>query len=403
MKNKFNISKLLEDSKSSIYSWATNDLTCLLAMEVMSIGYTKMKLFYDDLGEDPEDLIVIFGPDGSTTRNKTRFDEGVGYGCVIATKKYIFPSLLHPNACGFGLYRIDELPNRESLIKKLNHMKMHGVPIGDKRGKWDVWKSNHFIDLLQLDHLYYDTYQKILLPGKYVLIHSSQQTEKNKLSYWEPNDFITIETPLGKAAGLEGKSASEYLEYFKSVEQYSKAKRTSIANELFGEENVYCVSNPTHQGYFVEGEYYVMRLGLYNTQSKSGSSNLSLFPLGFNGYSSIYLYEGLENIKDQFWNQKEIDKAKELNHLNFIRRANIMPHGGGYKLFYPHKKVRSVYYENQIFFELFDSDVQSKLLIQDIEALEYGYRVPEDIIPLVDKYELGRQIATFSPEYVIKF
>ncbi len=403
MKSTDNLLDLFNKTRASIYSWATNDLTCFLAMEVMTVGYAKMKLFYEDLGEDPDEIVVLFGPDGSTTRNKSRFDEGVGYGCIIATKRFIFPSLLHPNACGFGLYRLDELPEQKILIKRLNHMKTAGIPVGDKRGKWDVWKSNHFIDLIQLDELFAESYEEILIPGNYVLIHSSQQTEKQKLSYWNPSEFIAVETPLGKVMGLEGDSAKNYLEYFKSVEQYSKAKRTSIANELFGEDNVFCVANPTHQGYYKEKDYYVMRLGLYDTLSKSGDMNLPLFPLGFNGYSTIYLYEGLANISDVHWSKSEIEKANNLNHVDFIRRANILPHGGGYKLDYPYRSVKSKYYENQIFFELFDPDVRSKLLIQDIEALEYGYRQPEEIIPLVDRYDLGKQIATFSPEYVIKF
>ena len=223
-----NLIELLDKTRASIYSWATNDLTCQLAKEVMTLGYVKMKLFYEDLGENPEEIIVIFGPDGSTTRNKTRFDEGVGYGCTIATKRFIFPSLLHPNACGFGLYRLDEIPEQKEMIRRLNHLKKSGVPVGDIRGKWDVWKSNHFIDIIELDELFDERYAELLSPRKYVLIHSSQQTEKQKLSYWYPEEFISMDTPLGTIKGLEGDSARNYLDYFKSVEQYSKANALQL-------------------------------------------------------------------------------------------------------------------------------------------------------------------------------
>ena len=139
---------LLMEAKKDQYSWATNDLTFLLAQEVMSIGFAKIKLFYESLGLDPNSVIVAFGPDGSITRNKRRFSKGVGYGCVVATKEYIFPSLLQPNGCGYGLYAINEFSSIKDLIKKLNILKSEGIPIGEKRGLWDVWKSNHFIDIL---------------------------------------------------------------------------------------------------------------------------------------------------------------------------------------------------------------------------------------------------------------
>ncbi|MHA2408477.1 MAG: hypothetical protein ACXACA_08935 [Candidatus Ranarchaeia archaeon] len=110
------LTKLLEQARDELYSWATNDLTCQLAKEVMSIGLAKIKLFYQELGLDPS-VIIVFGPDGSVTRNKARFNEGVGYGCVVATREYIFPSLLQPNGCGFGLFHIANMPSLHELMK----------------------------------------------------------------------------------------------------------------------------------------------------------------------------------------------------------------------------------------------------------------------------------------------
>ncbi|MFX0125884.1 MAG: hypothetical protein ACFFAE_19845, partial [Candidatus Hodarchaeota archaeon] len=298
MRNDSILAKLLEQARDELYSWATNDLTCQLAKEVMSIGLVKINLFYQELGLDPS-VIIVFGPDGSVTRNKARFNEGVGYGCVVATKDYIFPSLLHPNGCGFGLFQIANMPSLGELIRRLNHMKKEGVPVGEQRGKWDVWKSNHFIDILRLDELSqnYLEYEEWLSQGSYVLIHSSQQIETKRLSRWDSEKFTTVDTPFGTIEGLCDESLKEYLSFFQKVEEYSKKKRIAIANILFGKDNIRCIANPTHQGYYKENNYNVMRLGLYNSLNKTGEKKLPLFPLAFNGYSFIYLYEGQPNIK----------------------------------------------------------------------------------------------------------
>ncbi|MFX1282511.1 MAG: hypothetical protein ACFFB5_02610 [Promethearchaeota archaeon] len=404
MKNDSILSKLLKQARKELYSWATNDLTCQLAKEVMSIGLAKIKLFFKELGLDSS-AIVVFGPDGSVTRNKARFNEGVGYGCVVATKNYIFPSLLHPNGCGFGLYQIDNMPSLPELLRKLNKLKKEGVPIGNQQGKWDVWKSNHFIDILRLDGVSpnYSQYDEWLSQGNYVLIHSSQQVQTERLRCWNKGEFTTVDTPLGIIEGLTDESLKEYLRFFQSVESYSKKKRASIATELFGENNVSCISNPTHQGYYQENDYYVMRLGLYNSLDRTGEKNIPIFPLAFNGYSFIYLYEGLPNINEQHWTNKQYQQAKNMRQVDFLKQVNLLPHGGGYSLNYPFSIVRSVVFDGIIYFELFDAPMESKLLVQNIEALEYGYRGPTEILPLVDRFELGKRVARFVPTQVIKF
>ncbi|UCG90155.1 MAG: hypothetical protein JSU57_00070 [Candidatus Heimdallarchaeota archaeon] len=396
--------KLLDEARNEIYSWATNDLTCQLAKEVMSIGLAKMKLFYQELGLDPY-VIVIFGPDGSITRNKARFNEGVGYGCTVTTKDYIFPSLLHPNGCGFGLYQIEDMPSLPELLRRLNKLKKEGVPIGSQQGKWDVWKSNHFIDILRLDGISpkYSQYEEWLSQGNYVLIHSSQQVQTERLRQWNKDEFTRVETPFGAIEGLIDESLKEYLRFFRKVEDYSKKKRTSIATELFGEHNINCIANPTHQGYYQENNYYVMRLGLYNSVDQTGEKNIPIFPLAFNGYSFIYLYEGQPNINIRHWTNNQYKRAMDMGHDDFLKQANLLPHGGGYSLMYPFSTVRSVMLDGVIYFELLDAPMESQMLIQNIEALEYGYRDPTEILPLVDRLELGKRVARFVPTQVIKF
>ncbi len=399
------IRDLLQEAKSHMYSWTTNDLTSKLAKEVMSIGLAKIISFYQESGNDPNNVLVVFGPDGSITRNKSRFNSGVGYGCAVITKDYLFPSLLHPNGCGFGLYHVSNMPPIDQLMDRLHILKKDGVPVGRQTGKWDVWKSNHFIDLLRLESLTnrYSHYEKYLPSGDYVLIHSSQQTEKEKLSYWKEEEFERIKTPFGVIEGLPEDSGNEYLNYFESVENYSKNKRESIAEALFGEENITCISNPTHQGYYKENNLFTMRLGLYNSLDTTGDTPLPLFPIGFNAYSFIYLYEGEPNIDTKYWTGVQLQQSEEKDHTSILKGVNILPHGGGYKLHFPFYDVKTLIHNNEYYFELSQAPMQSRMIIQNVESLEYGYRGPSEVLPVVERLELGRKVAQFVPVQVIKY
>ncbi|MHA1975508.1 MAG: hypothetical protein ACW98F_02870 [Candidatus Hodarchaeales archaeon] len=399
------IRNLLQEATLHMYSWTTDDLTSKLAQEVMRIGLAKIISFYQASGYDPNDVLVVFGPDGSITRNKSRFNSGVGYGCAVITKDYLFPSLLHPNGCGFGLYHVSNLPSLPQIMDRLQVLKNEGVPVGKQTGKWDVWKSNHFIDLLRLESLSedYSHYEKYLPQGDYVLIHSSQQTEKQRLSYWEQEEFEKVDTPFGLVEGLPYKSGKRYLNYFQSVEEYSKNKRTSIAENLFGEDNITCISNPTHQGYYQENNLFTMRLGLYNSLDATGDARLPLFPIGFNGYSFIYLYEGKPNVNPEFMTGVQLKQSEERDHTSILKKINILPHGGGYKLLYPFIDVKTLIHNNEYYFELFQAPMQSRMIIQNVESLEYGYRGPSEVLPVIEKINLGKSVARFVPVQIIKY
>ena len=56
---------LIQKARTEIYSWATNDLTCQLGKEVMSIGLAKIKSFLEIVESDPRNVLVISGTSGA--------------------------------------------------------------------------------------------------------------------------------------------------------------------------------------------------------------------------------------------------------------------------------------------------------------------------------------------------
>lgn len=364
----------------------------------MAVGVHKMQHFLDAVGADVNDVVVVFGPDGTITKNRERFRGGTGYGCAVSTKDYMFPNLLRPNSCGFGFFKLYNFNSRE-FLEAHKELKRNGVKINKETEVIDTYKSNHFIDLLRLEETYIDDY--CLEPGLYVLIHSSPQKLKGDLYNWNSEDMITIDTSLGEVDGLSSSGAEEYLKLFKKVEDVSKKKRVTIADELFGEGNVELVCNPTHQGYFKEDGRYVMRLGIHNSTDAS-TCGKPIFPIGLNAYSPIFLYEGLENIKKKFWTVGQLERAEEQNHTKIIENINILPHGGGYSLNLPYTDVNYEIEGDEILYVLSDPMIRGSLTFFEPGYIEYKYRSPNEILPQIRRFELGEKIAMFSPLKIFK-
>jgi hypothetical protein len=303
--NKKKIMKELTEAGKRVYSFATTDLAYKLGKAAMGVGIYKIQWFLDKVGSDKEDIVAVFGPDGTITMNTGRFESGVGYGCVVSTRSYMFPTLLKPNACGFGLFKINDF-DYEQVLKNHQELKRNGVQVDDKTEVMDTSKSNHFISILNLEEVYKERYG--LDQGFYVIIHSSPQSFKEKLYNWDSGDLIKERTPLGEVEGLSGGGAKDYLSFFKKAEEVSKMKRIAIAEKLFGSGNVETICNPTHQGYFEEGGRYTMRLGIHNSLDLS-SEGKRLFPIGFNSYSPIFLYTGKKNINKKFWTVHQLERA----------------------------------------------------------------------------------------------
>ncbi|MFW6117785.1 MAG: hypothetical protein ACOC6G_04285, partial [Thermoproteota archaeon] len=347
----------LERAEKQSYFFTKTDLSSKISYRSMALGVAKIQCFLDEVEGNPEDVVVVFGPDGCFTRNYERFRNGVGYGCAVSTEKYMFPKLLRPNACGFLLIHLTEEVALREILKAHKKLKTEGVMVNGKRDKWDIYKSNHFVDLIRLEtveHPYTEEFEWLKPGEKFVLLHSSPQGYKEDLYNFRSEEMIKVETSLGPVEALSGKGASEYIELFKEAEKISKDKRVVIAESLFGEENIETVCNPTHQGYFKEDSRFVMRLGTHNSQDTSSPTGKPIFPIAFNAYSKFFLYEGRPNIKYDFWTEKQRERAEELGHKKIIENINILPHGGGYALNLPYSDVDYTILNGEIYYKLFN-------------------------------------------------
>jgi hypothetical protein len=145
-----------------------------------------------------------------------------------------------------------------------------------------------------------------------------------------------------------------------------------------------------------------MRLGTHNSKDTSSPTGKPIFPVAFNAYSKFFLYEGRPNIKYDFWTEKQRERAEELGHKKIIENINILPHGGGYALNLPYTDVDYTILNGEIYYKLFNPLMEGSFRTNSARYLEYEYRNPDYVLPMVDRFELGEKMATFVPEEILK-
>ena len=149
--------------------------------------------------------------------------------------------LCKPNACGMLVGGLEQLPDIESLIRKLRELEMDTVKINGVEVAWDFYKSNHFIDVLEVKAV---TKPDFDLPGYAFAVHgsASEFTGDNESGfglYYDKSRRLCemaecIETPFGEFHIVAGDAAKRYFERYRCVEDFAKKKRRSAGNLLFG-------------------------------------------------------------------------------------------------------------------------------------------------------------------------
>ncbi len=110
-----------------------------------------------------------------------------------------------------------------------------------------------------------------------------------------------------------------------SVSLPSKKRRELVAQKLFGDFEL--LSNETHQGLISCNE---ILLGCHHINNKD-----TIYPLTLRGDLPAYLLEGKKNLEPaSIENLGFAKRARQLGVYQRLRKANVIPHGGGYT--FPH-------------------------------------------------------------------
>ncbi|MBC7190534.1 hypothetical protein H5U35_10125, partial [Candidatus Aerophobetes bacterium] len=165
-----------------------------------------------------------------------------------------------------------------------------------------------------------------------------------------------------------------------------------VAEKLFGEYQL--IFNENHQGLLNYNEVLLGCHFIDNTEK--------LYPLTLRSDLPAYLLRGKLNLTEQAIEILGFEnRARRFGLYENLRKANIIPHGGGYN--FPHLlNVEKVYQiEGRRYFKTDVANDRGKQIICDVQDLPYTYRGKEILIKLLE-LDMAEIVAKLIPLYVVK-
>lgn len=401
--------ELLEAATDRIFSLGPRDLASALAYENMRYGLGKMIYALDNL-----DLHCVFGPDATITRNVKRWISGFGYGALIKWPKQgmFFPEL-RPNGCGMLLARIDGMLQQKEIIDRISELENSELYLDNVKIEPDFGHGNHFFEFYSVLESSPDIEKILPEKSNYAVIHGSCPERKDEV-YSAVDKGEWVKTPLGKISVLDGNEGQDYYKLWKEFDDFCKRRRELLAREVLGDCEV--ISNLTHQGLFAENE---IRLGCYDTMVRSQNNKEIMFPVALRWDTPVYIFKGKKNLSEEVIGRLGFDeRADELGLINELKRTNILPHGGGYRLELEYTKMEVVTTEIGNHFILSGAKPVSKvgemiettkkgvsrfgeMIIMSPNELPYDYR-GVGVIEKTMEYNLAALVAKLQPLMTLK-
>jgi len=392
---------MLQNAKNHCFFIGLNDSGAELCKANTVYGIAGIHYVQNQLGISPN-ATFISTPDMTITRNVSRWGSGFGYGGKISWGKGDDDLIIlntKPNACGMMVGGLEELPNIESLIKKLHELETSAIEVDGVKVNWDFYKSNHFIDVFRVKPVV--KLDQNLPPYAFIIHGAADELRGDNESgfgiYYDKSKQLRemaerVETPLGEFLILTGSAAKKYFERYQFVENFSKKKRRIAAELLFGK--FIEISNETHQGLINMNEI-VLGCHYLNNQT-------TLFPLTLRADLPAYLVKGNPNLSSESIDLLGFEKrAKNLGVYDRLLNADIFPHGGGYVLPDTLTVNKVIEVDGKRYFEVELQNDRGKKIISEVRELPYEYRGRKVVLRAL---EIGsiEIVVKLIPQYVLK-
>lgn len=398
-------SDVLDRASGHVFSSGLMDSANALCVANMKYGLAKIHYALFQLGMEP-DATFVGAPDATVTRNVRRWNSGLGYGGKLSwgdgDRKIVFLDTM-PNACGMLVGELESLPRMDKLIDNISSVLGEEETIDNIAIEWDFAVSNHFIDLFRYKPLD-DTEDS---PQKYIfIIHGSvpelkgdNETKFGFGLYRHKSSVLEemaeeIETPFGKTWIVKDDAASEYLRLNDYACELSKKKRLRAAERIFGDFTEIC--NPIHQG------LQNMNNHLLGCQSTEESD--TLLPIALRADLPAYLVNGKPNFdEDTIEHLGFIKRAERYEVTHRLLKANILPHGGGYKFDSILGINRVIESRGGLRYYLTDMSTghESEKVFSNPRELEYSYRGREVVRRAVN-LNMCEIVARLMPRFILK-
>jgi len=393
--------ELFARAKQMIFSMGVEDSAAQLCAANMAYGLAKINFALVQLGYPP-DACFIATPDMTITRNTGRWRAGFGYGGKIQWGWGDRPLIVldvKPNGCGMLVGGLTDMPDPQSIIRRLNELQQTPLELQGVKISWDFGKGNHFIDLCVVQPIAAD----ISLPPYMFVIHGScpelhQESALGPGLYWDASETLRQQarrllTPWGPLHILLDEAAWAYWTFWQTADAFAKERRLIAARHCFPDFQM--ISNTTHQGLLHPN---AILLGCHDSQPPDNC----LLPIMVRSDLPGYLFAGLPNLSEAVIDSLGFrPRAEQLGVLSCLQKANIIPHGSGYSL--PHLvEVRRVWeWGERRYFEMSTAQAGTTELIEDLHDVQQKYRGRQPVLKTLE-CGLGKMISRLTPLHFLK-
>ena len=391
--------ELIERAKQHIFSLGLNDVASYLCRLNMKFGLAKIHYTQYKLGMEPN-ATFISAPDETVTRNKVRWENGIGYGGKLSwgsgEDKVMILDVM-PNACGMLVGGIKNPPEPREIINNVHELKRKGAFIDDTKVSWDFHVGNHFIDIFRVAKV-----TEINLPDYIFIIHSAapelQGENQQRLGlYYHKSSVLKemmkeVKTPFGPCRVVLDGDAKEYYEFFRHAEEFAKKRRRLAAAEIFGDFTE--IINETHQGLL---NYNEIALGCHYINQQG-----QMFPIALRADLPTYIVRGNLNLPEETIEALGFYKrAEKLGVMDRLKNLNILPHGGGYTFPDMLEASGEVETNNERYFMIEMKNGIGQKIISSTEGMPFLYRGREVIVRTME-LRMCDIVARLMPIYVLK-
>ena len=312
------------------FIFSVDDPAAMLARLDLARGVAGLHWVQETLGIGPDASFVSAAHFTVFRRARTRA-AGFAYGGRMQWSGDIVPLKLKPNACGVLVAGLPYRPDQGKLRRGYGELVretvcLEGVPL-----EWDLGRGNHFLNIYKVGSpeltngfeylaMLHTSGREVLGenplgPGLYPDLSPSLAARARKMK-----------TPWGGMPCLLGDDARAYHEYYRLVDNFAKRRRSLLVGLLFDRAEV--LFNETHLGYEGPGNFLS---GCYGYPDSARAR--PWYPLTLGPERTAWLIRPLQVYRPELWTASGLGERAELFGLSHrLAAANILPHGGGYRL-----------------------------------------------------------------------
>ncbi len=391
---------LLKRAEKHIFSTGLGDGTSRICLENMKYGLAKMHYVQNKYGLEP-DATFITTPDETVSRNAGRWEQGISYGgrlCWGSGREKLMILDVKPNCCGMLVGGLNELPKPKKILRRVFDLEQESTYINDVKVKWDFYKGNHFIDVFRVD----PKESGLRLPKYAVIMHAGcpefkKENDAGPGLYFDESNKIkemckAVKTPFGPMYILRDSNAVEYYNHYLVAEDFAKKRRELAFKRVFDDAKMIC--NHTHQG--------LLSLNEIGLGCQVFNSSNQLLPISIRADLPSYLVRGKHNFTPHQMDMLGFtSRADELGVYHRLNKANVLPHGGGYKFFDTLSVDKVFEIKDKRYFKIDLVDSIGKKIISNMKEMEFDYRGREVVQKTLD-LGMCEISAVLNPVYTIK-